>query len=155
MDKIKKRERPDDYRVLQDLLDDVDYAENDEVRDLSKIVSSRDLHEYDTTEEFNNHQEDIRKYIIREYESKMFYRKFSFWSIIVITFSLLIFIYLFLFFKSSTTPISFLITLTVSVFANLMALIGIVFKYVFSSTTEITDYASALADQEKENNKAA
>lgn len=150
--KKDKTDEKEKYNELLFMLNDFETEENEEQKEYYELISSRNLHEYDTTEEFDKHQRTIRQYIIDEYESKMFYRKFSFWSIIGITFSLLVFIYLFLFFKSSSTPISFLITLTLSVFANLMALIGIVFKYVFSSTTEITDYAKALSEQEYRNN---
>lgn len=155
MNTTELKDKPIGYDDLLHLIEDVDVDVDEEQEKHFDIISRRRSNEYDTNEQFNNHQTDIRNYIIEEYKTKLFYRKFSFWSIISITFSLLLFIYLFLFFKSSTAPISFLITLTVSVFANLMALIGIVFKYVFSSTTEITDYASALATQEKEDNNAA
>lgn len=116
------------------------------------LISSAELETYDTTEEYNEHQRTIRDYIIKEYENKMFYRKVSFWSILTITGSLLVFIYSFLFLKADSASLSLLITLTVSVFANLIALIGIVFKYVFSSTTEIMDYSKNLYQQDKENN---
>lgn len=143
------------YEDLERLIghDDIDKNKNQE--SFYQLLSNRKYGEYGTNEAFNAHHNEIRKYIIQEYESKISYRKISFWSIMIVTFSLLVFIYMFLFLKSETAPISFLITLTVSVFANLMALIGIVFRYVFSSTTEITDYAKVLSDREETNNKAS
>src|SRR5690625_3001307 len=97
-----KEKQDNGYIDLMHLLENIETEEDEEQENYFDIISSVDITEYDTTEEFNRHQRTIRHYIIEEYRNKMLYRKISFWSIIGITGSLLIFIYVFLFVKSST-----------------------------------------------------
>lgn len=116
---------------------------------LHTMLQNRVPREFETSSEFHAHHNLVRSLIIEELKSKHKFRKISYWLVMGIALSLLIFIYLFIFFKSATASLPLLITLTVSVFANLIALIGVIFKYVFSSTKEITDYASILSDHER------
>lgn len=146
MDKGKHRQK--ELENLKDLIGEVE-TEGPLNNDYN-VVHNRKNKEYATSEQFKNHNNAIMEEILQEYRSKRKLRSISYWIIIGFALSLLIFISLFMLLKSDKAHLSLLITLTVAVFGNLSALSAIIFKYVFSSTTELTNYAEHLLDYDKD-----
>lgn len=140
---------------ISHLLDDFEETPNsDETlqKSLYNIISDRKGNEFSTDDEFKEHNNAIRDQIIDELKSK---KKLRFWSYIIIfffAFSLMGATWTFLFLKSETAHLSLLITITIAAFGNLLTLIAIIFRYVFSSTTELTDYAKILLENENNGN---
>jgi len=112
-------------------------------------IHNRKNKEYETSNQFKKHSNEIRNVIIEEYRSKRKLRKVSYFILVLFALVILLFTGFFIFFKAEKVPLSLSITLVVGAFANLSALFAIIFRYVFSSTTELTDYAKYLLDHEK------
>lgn len=100
------------------------------------------------TASFEKHVENMRKLVEEEHEQKRKFRKIAtygafglvIYSIIFIT-SLFGFLVVL---RGYIPPASVLVGVSVSFVANIIGLATIVFKYVFSSTKETTDYISKI-----------
>lgn len=100
------------------------------------------------TASFEKHVENMRKLVEEEHEQKRKFRKIAtygafglvIYSVIFITFLFGFLVVL----KEYIPPASVLIGVSVSFVANIIGLATIVFKYVFSSTKETTDYISKI-----------
>lgn len=100
------------------------------------------------TASFEKHVENMRKLVEEEHEQKRKFRKIAtygafglvIYSIIFIT-SLFGFLVVL---RGYIPPASVLVGVSVSSVANIIGLATIVFKYVFSSTKETTDYISKI-----------
>ena len=100
------------------------------------------------TASFEKHVENMRKLVEEEHEQKRKFRKIAtygafglvIYSIIFITsvFGFLVVL------RGYIPPASVLVGVSVSFVANIIGLATIVFKYVFSSTKETTDYISKI-----------
>lgn len=149
-------------RELNDLLEllDEDEVETDKPtissyeknKKLSETLSKRKNEEFETNSQFKRHNHEIRSHIIEELKSKKKVRAISYWVIVVLALLLMGATWTFLFLKSDTAHISLLITVTVAAFGNMLTLVAIIFRYVFSSTTELTDYAKILLENENNGN---
>lgn len=119
---------------------------------LYDIINERNSNEFSTDDQFIEHSNKIRNHIIDELKSKKRLRIISYWVIVGFAITLMGATWTFLFRFSEDTPLALLITVTVASFGNMLSLIAIIFKYVFSSTTEITDYAKILLESENNGN---
>ncbi len=111
---------------------------------LKQILRNEKEDKVDDINDINNHKQTINKKIIEELNFKS---KAKVWSIrimlgisIVIMANLLVVLY--------WNPLNFdykiILGLITATFANLFALITVIFKYVFSPTKEMLDYNSSL-----------
>ncbi|WP_040979738.1 hypothetical protein [Oceanobacillus jeddahense] len=143
---MKEREIDNLLDEFDEILNSEEYTDSHESPYMK--VNSRTVNEYDTNLQFKEHSDKIRKHILDELKAKQTLRKYSYWIIIGIFVSLMILTWTFLFRFSEDTPLALLMTVTIAAFGNMLSLVAIIFKYVFSSTTEITDYAKILLDNE-------
>ncbi|MFV8045001.1 hypothetical protein ACMZ6Y_02645 [Streptococcus pluranimalium] len=93
----------------------------------------------------------MREIIESEYEQKKKFRKiatYGAFGLVIYSICFISFVFWYLIVKKDYTPsASVLIGLSVSFVANIIGLATVVFKYVFSSTKETTDYISNMGSK--------
>lgn len=93
----------------------------------------------------------MREIIESEYEQKKKFRKiatYGAFGFVIYSICFISFVFWYLIVKKDYTPsASVLIGLSVSFVANIIELATVVFKYVFSSTKETTDYISNMGSK--------
>lgn len=103
---------------------------------------------FDNAEQFNIHIKNMRNLIEEEYKQKKIFRSVAtYGAMVLVCISILAVVALIgylVVWKDYIPPTSVMIGITVSLVANIIGLTTIVFRYVFSSTKETTDYISKL-----------
>lgn len=104
--------------------------------------------EQENSEDFRQHQEAIRHLIVSEYRQKHFFRNMAtglaLCLILVFMLAVLGLIHYLVRCKGYVPSDAVMIGLCVTSFANVVGLVAIVFKYIFSDTKDLTAYSSTL-----------
>ncbi|MCE4963078.1 hypothetical protein BUZ16_00015 [Staphylococcus haemolyticus] len=141
MSKVKKN--------LNDLLKEINEIEQKSDPDFSRNIerqikeNEKQLKE-DNLQDIQTHKEMINSHIMRELDFKRKARKFSIISFLFVGALIILNLALILYWNPTKLDYKVIITLVSVSFANLFAIILVVFKYIFSSTKEILDYNSKI-----------
>lgn len=141
MSKVKKN--------LNDLLKEINEIEQKSAPDFSRNIerqikeNEKQLKE-DNLQDIQTHKEMINSHIMRELDFKRKARKFSIISFLFVGALIILNLALILYWNPTKLDYKVIITLVSVSFANLFAIILVVFKYIFSSTKEILDYNSKI-----------
>lgn len=141
MSKVKKN--------LNDLLKEINEIEQKSEPDFSRNIerqikeNEKQLKE-DNLQDIQTHKEMINSHIMRELDFKRKARKFSIISFLFVGALIILNLALILYWNPTKLDYKVIITLVSVSFANLFAIILVVFKYIFSSTKEILDYNSKI-----------
>lgn len=126
------------------------YQNNNNLNDIKDQIreNKNTTNTFKDTASFEKHVENMRKLVEEEHEQKRKFRKIATYGAFgLVTYSVIFITFLFGFLvvlKGYIPPASVLIGVSVSFIANIIGLATIVFKYVFSSTKETTDYISKI-----------
>ena len=141
MSKVKKN--------LNDLLKEINEIEQKADPDFSRNIerqikeNEKQLKE-DSLQDIQTHKEMINSHIVKELDFKRKARKFSIISFLFVGALIILNLALMLYWNPTKLDYKVIITLVSVSFANLFAIILVVFKYIFSSTKEILDYNSKI-----------
>lgn len=145
-----------DLSSINDLINKINetnaYHEEKEINNeyLKQINRNQKTNLIDDKLDIKSHKEIINDQIIKELKFK---RKARFWSIILFSIISVIIVSnlaLLLYWNPINLSDKVLIVMTTVTFANLFAIIAVIFKYLFSSTKEMLDYNSSFYNHEEE-----
>lgn len=128
------------------------YHNNDNLNDIKDQIreNKNTSNTFKDTETFNKHINTMREFVEDEQIQKRRFRTIATYGAFgLVIYSIIFITFLFVFlvaFKGYTPSASVLVGVSVSFVANIIGLATIVFKYVFSSTKETTDYISKIDD---------
>lgn len=128
------------------------YHNNDNLNDIKDQIreNKNTSNTFKDTETFNKHINAMRELVEDEQRQKRRFRTIATYGAFgLVIYSIIFITFLFVFlvvFKGYIPSASVLVGVSVSFVANIIGLATIVFKYVFSSTKETTDYISKIDD---------
>lgn len=140
---------------LEDILKEINEVKlNYNTDDFSKsIVKQIKINEKqtkkDNLQDIQTHKEMINSHIVKELDFKRKARKFSIWTFLIIGFLIILNLGFILYWNPLKLDYKVIITIVSVSFANLFAIILVVFKYIFSSTKEILDYNSKIYEEKE------
>lgn len=133
-------------KELEELHSDKDKVKNKtidkQIEENEKRVKSDDFQGLET------HKEIINKQIVDELEFK---KKAKIWSIktfLVISLIIIINLILILYWNPGHMDYKVIVVIVTATFANLFAIITLIFKYVFSPTKDMLDYNANIYDRD-------
>jgi|GEM_PF-6049180 len=119
---------------------------------LKQILRNEKEEKVDDISDIDNHKQTINKKIVEELNFKS---KAKVWSVVImliISMAIMSNLFIVLYWNPLNFDYKIILGLITATFANLFALIMVVFKYVFSPTKEMLDYNSSLIKNDDENN---
>ncbi|MHB7918989.1 hypothetical protein [Staphylococcus hominis] len=146
MSKVKKN--------LNDLLKEINEIEQKTDPDFSRNIerqikeNEKQLKE-DSLQDIQTHKEMINSHIVKELDFKRKARKVSIISFFIVGALIILNLALMLYWNPTKLDYKVIITLVSVSFANLFAIILVVFRYIFSSTKEILDYNSKIYSEDE------
>ncbi|EGS82353.1 hypothetical protein AXF03_11740 [Staphylococcus aureus] len=141
-----------DKRSLDDILKEINEIELKSRSEFPKdIINQIKVNEKQTKEDnlqdIQTHKEMINSHIVKELDFKRKARKFSIFTFFIVGFLIILNLGLILYCNPVKLDYKVIITIVSVSFANLFAIILVVFKYIFSSTKEILDYNSKIYEE--------
>ncbi|EGQ2705565.1 TPA: hypothetical protein K8107_000350 [Staphylococcus pseudintermedius] len=141
-------------KSLEDILKEIDEVKQNHNSQVSKsIVKQIKINEKQTKEDnlqdIQTHKEMINSHIVKELDFKRKARKVSIASFFIVGLLIILNLALVLYWNPLKLDYKVIITLVSVSFANLFAIILVVFKYIFSSTKEILDYNSKIYEDKE------
>ncbi|MTV22991.1 MULTISPECIES: hypothetical protein [Staphylococcus] len=141
-------------KSLEDILKEIDEVKLNHNSQFSKsIVKQIKINEKQTKEDnlqdIQTHKEMINSHIVKELDFKRKARKVSIVSFFIVGLLIILNLALVLYWNPLKLDYKVIITLVSVSFANLFAIILVVFKYIFSSTKEILDYNSKIYEDKE------
>ncbi|EKH7754146.1 hypothetical protein OJ625_RS13795, partial [Staphylococcus pseudintermedius] len=138
----------------EDILKEIDEVKQNHNSQVSKsIVKQIKINEKQTKEDnlqdIQTHKEMINSHIVKELDFKRKARKVSIASFFIVGLLIILNLALVLYWNPLKLDYKVIITLVSVSFANLFAIILVVFKYIFSSTKEILDYNSKIYEDKE------
>lgn len=116
---------------------------------IKQIKSNEKQTKKDNLQDIQTHKEMINSHIVKELDFKRKARKISIYTFFVIGFLIILNLGFILYWNPLELDYRVIITIVSVSFANLFAIILVVFKYIFSSTKEILDYNSKIYEEKE------
>ncbi|QDW99047.1 syntaxin family protein [Staphylococcus agnetis] len=143
-----------DKKSLNDILKEIHKIEQKSGPNFSKSIekqikdNEKQLKE-DNLQDIQTHKEMINSHIVKDLDFKRKARKVSIICFLVIAVIIIANLGIVLYLNPAMLDYKVIITLVTASFANLVAIILVVFQYVFSSTKEILDYNSKIYEDKE------
>lgn len=143
-----------DKKSLNDILKEIYKIEQKSGPNFSKSIekqikdNEKQLKE-DNLQDIQTHKEMINSHIVKDLGFKRKARKVSIICFLVIAVIIIANLGIVLYLNPAMLDYKVIITLVTASFANLVAIILVVFQYVFSSTKEILDYNSKIYEDKE------
>ncbi|MCE4965317.1 hypothetical protein BU679_01060 [Staphylococcus chromogenes] len=141
-------------KSLEEILKEIDEVKLNHNSQFSKsivkqIKTNEKQTKKDNLQDIQTHKEMINSHIVKELDFKRKARKISICTFFFVGFLIILNLALILYWNPLKLDYKVIITIVSVSFANLFAIILVVFKYIFSSTKEILDYNSKIYEEKE------
>lgn len=143
--------------VLDSLIHDINSLLKDEPANVTKSeaiqLEQDQVKKVDNLQDIETHRQTINNEIVEEFKFKKQARMASIIVFLNLSFLLVINLLLILYWNPAKLDYKVIIVLITATFANIFAIVTLVFKYIFSPTKDMLDYNSNLNMPNYENNE--